>query len=189
MKHLPTLLIVILILIPGCAYWSSISPKYVSESRNFEASFPKGWKRDHRISKALLGTKDGIKLQYIHIARYGLDDDLPFTKRKLTKDMVTQEVADIAIDNLRSAPERIGLEVLENSPDSLCGLPGFRILAKWKSIEGLPERDLLYGLMIDDKYYEILYEAPSRYYFGRDSAEAVGVVRSFTLIDQKHKGK
>src|ERR1051325_1768220 len=167
MKQLCVISTIILITCSGCSYWSSLDHQYSSETRNFEVTFPKGWKKDTRIHDVFLGTKDGTSLQFIQISRVDIDDDLKFTKRKFKKDMLSQEVADVAIDNLRSAPERIGFEVLENTPDSICGLPGFRILAQWKSIEGLRKRDILYGLTYDEKYYEVLYEAPVRYYFDR----------------------
>jgi hypothetical protein len=185
MKNYASLLLSALTL-AGCSHWSSLDSTYVHDQRNIEVTFPKGWRRDATVSDATLATKDGVTLQWIRISRFKVDDDLPYTKRKLANTMLPQEVSEVAMDNLRSREGCTGFRVLENAPDSLCGLAGFRALAEWKSIDGLRMRDLVYGVMYDERYYEILYEAPLRYYFGRDSAEAVQVKSHFRLRD--HRG-
>jgi hypothetical protein len=47
--------------------------------------------------EADLITRDGMALQSIRVARIPFDKDPPNTKRKLAKDMLPQEVADVVI--------------------------------------------------------------------------------------------
>ena len=166
----------------GCAPWMNVGGTYENTQQNFKAEFPKGWRKFNLSKDDVLITKDGLSLQFIRISRNPIEQELEYTKKKLTKEMLPQEVAEIVIQNFRSNPNIINQQLLLNNPATIGGYPGFNIAVTFQTKEGLTKKAIIYGFLSGSSYYEILYEAPERYYFAKDESEIERVKDTFKLL-------
>ena len=168
----------------GCATWVAVGGKYKMDSQNFAVDLPDGWRKFNLASDSLLITKDGLSLQRIHISRLEVGKDLLHTKKKFAKGMLPQEVADVFIDYFSSNTNIMNQEILENNPAQIGGHSGFKIVYTYQTKAGLNIKGVTYGFMLDNWFYEILYEAAERQYFEKDLQAFEKVKESFSLIKE-----
>lgn len=174
-------LYVILIFVVGCAPWTQVGGLYKQESHNFSVELPQGWMKWNQ-GEHLFITRDGVSLQYIQIGRVKIEDPLKHTKKKFSKGMLPQEVAEVYLDNIASNSDMINLEVIENIPATIHGIPGFKSIYTYKNKDGLKFKSIHYGFMVENYVYSINYNAAQRYYFDKDINIFDKVVDSFKLI-------
>lgn len=168
MKRLILLALILASLEPGCAAWTLTGGKYVSERDKYEVELPNGWRRPTAMWDALRLTRDGEALQVVKIHRVHIDKDAPHTKRKFMLGMLPQEVAEVVIDDFRSNPNIGDHQVIENVPAKVGGHPGFRMVYTHQTKKGLKRKGAYYGVLVNDWYYYLVFEAPARYYFSKD---------------------
>jgi hypothetical protein len=155
---------------------------YENSAQNFKAEFPKGWRKFNLSKDEVLITKDGFSLQFIRISRSPIEKQLRYTEKKFTKEMLPQEVAEIVIQNFRSNPNVMNQDILANNPAKIGGYPGFNIVVSFQTTNGLTKQSNVYGFLSGDSYYEILYEAPKRYYFAKFQSDFERVKETFKLL-------
>ena len=172
----------LLLLIGGCATWVAVGGPHSQSSQNFEVELPEGWRKFNMANDKVLITRDGILLQQIQISRRSVDSELPFTKKKLTGDMLLQEIAEVLMDNIRSNPNITNQQLISDTPAQVGGHPGLKLVYTYQTKEGLIRKGIIYCLLLDNWCYEILYEAPERHYFTKDLPAFNGVKESFRLI-------
>jgi hypothetical protein len=172
---------VCVLLVAGCAPFSTVGGKTVVSELGFEAVLPDGWHRANRATDVLLITKDGFPLQFILIERAPLDKELQFTKRKFSAGMPPHDVAELEADNLRSATGISNFELLDNRPVIIGGLQGFRLVFQWRTSDGLRVKRTHYGFMKDKWVYRIVYQAAARHYFDRDLPAFNALIESFRI--------
>jgi hypothetical protein len=198
-------LFVLLLFLSSCAPYVMVGGQYAASSENFVVDLPEGWRRHEiafdqgPISRKIMElleqrrklswdviriTRDGLLLQQISIGRVPVDDELPHTKKKLSREMLPQEAAEIVIDNLRSNPNITNQEVIENTPTRVGGNPGFKLLYTYQTKEGLKIKAAYYGAMSGNWLYYLLYEAPARHYFDKDHALFEKIKESFKLLKE-----
>jgi hypothetical protein len=171
----------VLIFVAGCAAWTQVGGLYKNEVNNFTVELPQGWMRWNQ-GEHLFITRDGASLQYIQIGRMKLEDTSKNTKKKFSKGMLPQEASEVALDNMASNPDFLNLEVIENTPATVNGIPGFKTVYTYKNKDGLRLKSIFYGFIIGDWFYSINYNAAQRYYFDKDLETFKKVVDSFKLI-------
>ena len=178
------IVVAVLLFIAGCSGpWLKVGGPFTSESQNYMVDLPNAWMRFNN-EKNLLITRDGIGLQRIFIFAIDITkkgQQFKYTKKRVTKEMLPQEVAEVLIDNYQSNPDEPFEKVEDNSPATLAGKPGYRLQIVYRTKAGLRYRLLGYGLISSDRLYQITYIAPVRYYFDKDSGTFETVVRSFRL--------
>lgn len=179
MKNVARCLVVLLL--SGCVLWSPVGGRYVSSDDRFEVVLPHHWRRAGLTRQALILTRDGFPLQVIRIARDPFDKELPFTKRKLARDMLPQEAAEILIDNFRSNPGISNVQILENVPSNVGGRAGFKLVYAFQAKNNLMKRAIYYGAMVDQWHYSLYFEAPSQHYFARDRTVFEQIVKTFNI--------
>ena len=174
-------LLILLILIAGCAPWVKIGGLYTSKPHNFSVELPDGWMRFNTPDRLYI-TRDGVLLQNILIERLHIEKSLKHTKKKFAKGMLPQEVADLVLDNISSDPTVLNFKVIENIPARISGSPGFKVVFTYKNKDGLRLKSMLYGLIVDEYFYGIRYTAACRYYFDKDLKTFEKVLGSFKLV-------
>jgi hypothetical protein len=152
------------------------------DSQGCEVTLPAGWRRATTVGDSLLVTRDGVNLQTIRIERVAIGDELTHTKRKLAKGISPQDVAEVELDEVRSDQGVRGFELLQNVPVQVAGLPGFKLVYSFRAVNGLRLRRVHYGVLVRGWVYRVQYQAPARYYFGRDLATFERVRESFRLL-------
>lgn len=180
MKNL-FLLIVIMLLLNGCAPWIRTGGPYEATKENIALDLPDGWMRLNS-DKYLLLTRDGVRLQSILVKNINVSDPLKHTKKKFRKGMLPLEASEVVVDNIASSSSMLDFEVKESKPAKVAGESGFRVVYSFKTTEGLKMQGVVYGLMHGDVFYSIEYAAPQRHYFDRDLKTFERVVASARLI-------
>jgi len=193
----------LIVLLSGCAPYVPVQGQFVASEDNFEVDLPSGWrKHDQTVDQAPLSrmileqleerrklewdvlriTKDGLTLQQINIGRIPADEELPHTKKTLSREMLPQELAKIVLDNFRSNANIANFKVTENAPATVGGYQGFKLLYEYKTKQGLKVKVAYYGAMVGDWYYYLLYEAPARHYYPKDYPVFEKVKKSFRIL-------
>jgi hypothetical protein len=192
----------VVLLATACAPITAVSGKLALEDHGIEIDIPAGWNRIELIGRnelvmagfpfeailvdqnteAVLLTRDGLLLQAIRIERVPVDNELLHSKRKLAAGMPAHDVAELEVDDLRSNPQALNFELVENQPAIVAGRPGFRLVYRWKTKQGLALQAIHYGLFDGKVLYRIVYQAARRHYFQRDAPVFERVRESLRLI-------
>jgi hypothetical protein len=147
--------------------WVPADAAFTPASGRYTVQLPRGWMRlEHEES--VVSSRDGVFLQRIDVLLEQTGKPLGATKKAIAKGMLPQEVAEVVQDAIASAPGMQGMTVLENTPASLDGRPGFKLVVGYKDRDGLKMRAVVYGALAGDSVYQLTYRAPARYYFDRD---------------------
>ncbi len=175
------LLIIIFMLAIGCAPWAQVGGLYKTESYSYSVDLPQGWMRWSKGNDLLI-TRDGVLLQNIQIIRLNTEEPLKHTKKKFSKEMLPQEVAEVILDNIASNQGVLNFELIENGPIKISGVSGFKAIYTYKNKDGLKIKSVYCGLTADKWFYGINYNAPQRYYFDKDVKTFEKVLESFKLL-------
>ncbi len=183
MKKFLLVLMITLAGAAGCGPWQVTGGPYTSSRNNFKVELPKGWARQN-TSEYVYMTRDGFPLQAIYIARARVDEyELKYTKKKLAKGMLPQELAEVLLDNMSSNPAMNNLEVKENAPAKVGGVHAAKIVVVFRNKDRLKIKTVTYRFIQDEWLYTISYTAPLRYYFDRDVKAFEKIVSSFRLLE------
>ncbi len=194
-------LVLPLLLAAACAPITAVSGKLALADHGLEVDVPAGWYRIEPIGRnhlvmagfpfeallldknteAVLLTRDGLLLQAIRVERVPVDKDLPYSKRKLVVGMPVHDLAELEVDNLRSNHAAFNFELAENQPAPVAGRPGFRLVYRWKTKEGLPLQAIHYGVFDGKTLFRVVYQAAARHYFERDAPAFERVRESLRL--------
>lgn len=165
----------------ACAPWTRVGGLYKSDSHNYAADLPQGWMQWNK-GENLLITRDGALLQNIQILRLSIEKPLKYTKKKFSRGMLPQEVAETIFDDLATSQDILNLNLLENSPAKIGGFDGFKIVYTYKTKDNLKMKSIYCGFMLGDWLYGINYNAAQRYYFDKDVQTFQAVLKSFKVI-------
>jgi hypothetical protein len=180
-KRMKKILIFILMLSMGCAPWVQVGGSYKAESHNYSVELPQGWMQWSKGNDLLI-TRDGVLLQNIQIVRLDTDKPLKYTKKKFSKGMLAQEVAEVVLDNIASNKNILNFEIVENTPLRISGNSGFKAVYTYKNKDGLKTKSVYCGFIADQWFYGFNYNAAQRYYFDKDIKTFENVLKSFKLI-------
>ena len=96
-------------LLPGCFQkttpWDPIGGRYDSGNwfgARFALDLPPDWMMMNFVEDGLVATRDGFNLQAVKVRKIKFGEDLPHTKKKVSKGMAPQELAEVLLDDLRS---------------------------------------------------------------------------------------
>jgi hypothetical protein len=168
-------LIVAAALLPGCFQkttpWDPIGGRYDSGNwfgARFALDLPDDWMMLNFIENGLVATRDGFNIQTIRVRKMKYGEELPHTKKKVSKEMAPQDLAEVLLDNLRSDVTANAVKVLETRPATIAGVKGFRTTVAFKDGHGLRHKAVLCGVLAEGRAWQITYVAPARHYFDRD---------------------
>lgn len=171
------------------APYALVAGRYTATPQNFAVDLPRGWRQHnsnadwHPLSGQIIQildqrhklkwdvirlTRDGLLLQQISIGRIPVDEELPYTRKALSRGMAVQEAAEVIADDLRVNPNVANQEILENIPASVGGHSGFKLHYSYRTKDGLKMEGIHYGTIVDRWLYYLLYEAPAQHYFAKD---------------------
>jgi hypothetical protein len=175
------LLFILLIPITACAPWTRVTGPFEGPAHHFSVDIPDGWMK-FDSERYLLISRDGPFLQYILVEDRNLEAPFTHTKRRMNRDMLPQEAAEVILDDLSLDRAVRNLQVLENAPARIAHQDGFKILFTYKNGDGLVLKTLYYGFIKGRMFYSIRYTAAERYYFGKDLGTFKKVLAGFRLI-------
>ncbi len=172
------------LVLAGCAPWSPASGTLSVANMNFTAEIPPLWKRLNTARNPVVLTKDGVSLDVIFLGRSLADTAFVHTRKRVSRDMLAQEIAEVAEDDLRSTPGYNQLEVLENAPLTIDGHPGFAVTVRYRTADGLRMREKWEGFLTNGWMYLLKFRATERVYFDKELSSFRKITASFrTLYD------
>lgn len=157
----------VLISITACLPWVRTGGPYTAPALRLSVDLPDGWMRLN-TDEYLLITRDGVLLEYIMIEKIHVDDELKHTKKKFRRGMLSQDLAQVIIDNNSSNPDVLNLKVISSKPVKINGHRGFKLYFSYKDKESLKYKGLYYGFMEGDWFYGIRYNGTERHYFKKE---------------------
>ena len=170
----------------GCASltpWTQLkSGEYKDGARDFSSVVPLDWMRFNQLSYFVM-TRDGTVLDRIVVAREKNNAKLEFTKKVFTKEMTTEDLAEVEIDNLKAGDQIGKLEILSNKPAAIGGQEGFRLEYTYVITPGgLKIHGIEYGFRYKDWIYRVLFEAAAQHYFDSTLGDFQKFVDHFRLL-------
>jgi hypothetical protein len=162
----------------ACAHPSDTTQ---SSPSHFEVDIPAGWQKHTTKKFFLIYKKDPLR-QYILAQERPLDKPFKFSKKSLTAGMPSQEVATVVIDELRSDKQLLNLVVVENTPATIRGNDGCRILFTYGLGDGSNYKTLYYGFIKGGSYLSLRLNVAADKDFDRDLQAFNEVVDSIRFL-------
>ena len=174
-------LFIAVFLIGGCA--SSAYKRSLEDlpKHDFTVEIPGGWWKPQHINRYII-TKDGAFKQYVLIQQRPIDRPFKKTQKKLRKGMLPLESAKIILDEIAADRNILNFEIVENSPATIDGHAGFKILFSYRNKKGSEYKTLYYGFIKDDSFFNLRYAAAARHYYDKDLADFMRILHSFKLV-------
>jgi hypothetical protein len=165
----------------ACAHTGGVSKP---ASYSFTIDIPEGWRKIDN-NRYLFVTKENPFLQYIMVQNRSIGRSFRHTKKKIQKNMIPEEAAQIIIDELISDQNLMNLRILANTPATIQGHEGFKILYTYKDSEGRVYKTLYYGFLKGDTFFNLRFTAADRIYFQRDVGDFKNILNTFEIIRAK----
>jgi hypothetical protein len=153
-------------------------------SYGFQVDIPKGWRKIDN-NRYLLVTKENPFQQYILVQNRPIGKSFRHTKKTMRKTMLPEEAAQIIIDELISDRNLVNLKLLNNTPETIKGFAGFKILYTYQDTEGHNFKTLYYGFIKEDTFFNLRFTAADRFHFQKDIEAFRYMLNSFEVIRAK----
>ena len=177
-------LIVLVIIMCGCAAWQLVKVERKWKYSNLEANIPGGWMKFNSPTDILFLTRDGELLQTIRIYRYQTEKnkELPISKKKFSNNMLTQEIAELIINEIGLRKGTQNLKLLEDTPTKVGGQEGFKLEYTFNTADSLQIKSIIYGFKDNKFIYLIQYQAAQQYYFDKDIVTFQKFINDFRVL-------
>lgn len=162
----------------ACAHTAGLSKP---ASYEIMVDIPEGWRKIDN-NRYLLVTRENPFEQYILVQNRPIGKSFRHTKKKMQKAMLPEEAAQVVIDELISDQNLLNLRVLKNTPETIKGIDGFKILYTYQDAEGHTYKTLYYGFIKEDTFFNLRFTASDRTHFQRDIGAFRQMLNSFEII-------
>ena len=176
MKRMICLIPVLLIV--ACATANETAVECDPAKRNFSVEYPAEWKQLNTKEVFIITREDPFS-QYILFRQRHLTDPFPHTRRGFSRNMPPLEAAAVVIDEMKSDPSVLNLEVTETAPALVSSYPGFKLVFTYGISDGHRFKTIYYGLLQGDWFYSIRYNASPSAYSEKDVEDFGWVLKSF----------
>ena len=153
-------------------------------SYSFTIDIPEGWRKIDN-NRYLFVTKENPFLQYILVQNRPIGRSFRNTRKKIQKDMLPEDAAQIIIDELISDQKLVNLKILSNTPATIKEYEGFKILYTYSDSNGQTYKTLYYGFIKEDTFFNLRFNAADQIYFQRDINDFRRVLNSLQVIKAK----
>jgi hypothetical protein len=173
--------IIMFLFVAGCVACTHTGGISKPASYSFTIDIPEGWRKIDN-NRYLFVTKESPFLQYIMVQNRPIGKSFRHTKKKMKKEMFPEEAAQIIIDELISDQNLVNLRILDNTPATIRGYEGFKILYTYRDSEGRTYKTLYYGILKEDTFFNLRFTAADRIYFQRDIGDFRNLLNTFQII-------
>ena len=142
---------------------------------------PEGWMHLEMPDSDML-SKDGPYLQYILAQERPLDRGFRFTRQKLNPGMLPHEAARLITDNLRADTHIRRFRLRSIEPATIGGYSGFKLSYTHQDQLGVDIDTVYYGVIVQDRFFNLRYSAAKRHYFDSQLAAFDRVLQSIVFI-------
>jgi hypothetical protein len=162
----------------ACAHSGGVSQ---SVSYEFTIDIPEGWRKIDN-NRYLFLTKESPFLQYVMVQNRPIGMMFRHTKKKMQREMLPEEAAQVIIDEIASDENIVNFIVLSNRPAKIQGHDGFQILFTYNDKEGSRFKTLYYGFIKEDTFFNLRYTASEQKYFQQDVGTFHRMLNSFQVV-------
>jgi len=141
---------------------------------------PEGWMHLSMPESEML-SKNGPYLEYILVQSRPLAKRFRFTKQVLDPGMLSHEAAQLIIDNLVSDPRFRDFQLLASEPAVAANRAGFKLTYTFIDNYGVAMKTIYYGVLLQDRFFNIRYTAAQRHYFEQELQTFKTVLSSLQL--------
>ena len=175
------LCLTVLMILAGCLACSHTGGFSQPASYKFLVEIPEGWRLiDH--NRYFMVTKENPFQQYIMVQNRPIGKSFRHTKKTMGKTMLPEEAAQIIVDELVSDQNLVNLRILDNSPATINGHNGFKLLYSYRDAKGQTYKTLYYGFIKEDTFFNLRFRAADQVYFQRDIGAFRFVMNSFEIL-------
>ncbi|MEJ2728112.1 MAG: hypothetical protein P8185_06305 [Deltaproteobacteria bacterium] len=173
--------IIMFLFLTGCLACTHSGIMSKPASYSFTVEIPEGWKKMDYNGYPLY-TKEGYIRQLIWIQNRPIGKPFRYTKKKIQKEMLPEEAAQVFVDELKSDQNLVNLRILNNTPATINRHAGFKVLYTYKDEEGQTYKTLYYGFIKEDTFFTLRFTAVDGTYFQRDIGDFRNILKSFQVI-------
>jgi hypothetical protein len=154
------------------------------KSERFEVTLPTGWVRAMVGDDKLIVTRDGVPLQHIDIAFRPHAEAFKKLEKESKETQLPSELAELYLADMRAQDEHglPSLQVLENAPERIGGVEGFRLHLLFTASNGLVYEQQILGFANAKGFYTLSYKAPQIHYYADSSRGFAQVRQSFRVL-------
>lgn len=167
----------------GGGTWIKVEGLYESPSHNYSVVVPQGWKKLD-TERYFLITKDDPFLHYVLIQERGIERPFKHTQKKLKHGMLSQEAAEVIIDEISSDQFVTDFEVLENLPVKIGPNEGFKLVFNYRTRNEKMHKTIYYGFINDNFFYSIRYNTSEIKHTEKDEKVFEKILNSFKVIEE-----
>ena len=172
--------IALFIFVASCLSCANTGGIYQPASYSFAIKIPAGWRKIEN-NRYLFMTKENSFQQYIMVQNRPVSRSFRSTKKKIQKEMLPEEAAQIIIDDLVSDQNLVNLRILDNTPATINEYEGFKILFAHSDSEGRTYKTLYYGFIKEDTFFNLRFAADQAY-FQKDIETFKRMLNSFQVV-------
>jgi hypothetical protein len=184
MKKTLFIVMAMMAMLTACVpFWTHLASPTLVKDPTYSVELPSDWVRRNQTAKGNVAiTHDGMGIQSIFIEQNAHAKAFPNLKKSASPTMLPSELAELQLAELKTFPALSNIEVLKNTPQTVSGLPGFRMHMRFKNVKGLTYEFLWLGVVNAKGYYSLNYRAPSIHYFPKHKPDFEKIVDSFRLL-------
>lgn len=181
MKKLTYSLLLLSTFLVSCGpQWNTVTKSVTDKKTGAVLAAPTGWKYMELQNKIML-TPDSPDLGLLVYQVLSVSKPMRFTKQIVQKNMLPEDLAALITDNYQLNQGLSQFKVLENNPEVLAGIEGFRLISEFKSGDGNPMKMLTVGISLQDNAVILEFTAPKRVYFDKYKPEIEAILSKFKL--------
>lgn len=150
-------------------------------SFSFTIDIPEGWRRLDN-NKFLFITKENPFRQYVMVQNRPIGRSFRHTQKKIKAGMLPEEAAQVIVDEIASDQNILNFRVLNNSPATIQGHEGFKILFTYNDQKGSKFKTLYYGFIKENTFFNLRFTAADQIYFQQDIETFKRMLKSFQII-------
>ncbi|MFZ5511129.1 MAG: hypothetical protein ACOZCP_13855 [Pseudomonadota bacterium] len=174
-------LVTLVLMLGGCVTtWTRLDQGQVKgPDDKFSVEVPPGWVQFSFNRNSLQITRDGLQIQFIDVALQSPEQQFKRSKKSVGAATLPSELAALVLAELRAGLEPMAVTVLENTPATVAGKPGFKLHVQYRNDRGALFDRLVYGALHEGKVLTFSYHALDTHYFRRDLPVFEKIVASY----------
>lgn len=170
----------LVLMLTACATWTRIDTvTQEGPSNKYRVQAPLGWVRYNLASDAILITRDGLLIQHIQVSQQSDEAFFKQTKVKLAANVLSSDLAQMVIAEMRANKSLLNLAIKENLPYTVAGQPGFKVHFQYRDERGTLFDRIVLGTAKGKEVVTMVYHGLNTYYFARDLETFFSVAKSF----------
>ncbi|MFQ5930076.1 MAG: hypothetical protein ACE5MK_10270 [Acidobacteriota bacterium] len=177
-------------ILTSCAKYSLVKPQRVAIGDLYTVEPQIPWSSTSVAKKVEIWTVDGTRLQRIHLVKGLEDDEVMFEGKddekrpQFQKYMTPSEIMEFVVDSITLVGHQ-KVEATNLRPEKFGNVQGFRFEMSFLSEKGLEEQGVVWGAVVKEKLYLIMYSGAKAHYYPKHKDHVEGIIQSIQMKEAK----